>query len=206
LLIIVTISYCVVLSSSILERRPQRRIFGIVSLGLIFSLFTAEFVVIVIQLTRYDLFPPMLIGLLFAPVVEETMKLLTICCAGWFLQGTISKFEMIRLGGGIGLGFGSLETFQYITLGIDLRTVVMRFAATSPLHIGSCFLISTSLTERQYWLFPMAILVHSFFNYLSTLVFLLQAALALGVFLFLYYLGEDDYAQIKEASRMLRIP
>jgi len=204
LLLIVTVFYSVILSFSISERRLQKRTSGYVILGLSFSLWTFILVETVLALTRYDLSPLMLLILLFAPIVEETMKFLTIFFVGWFLQGSVAKYEMIRFGGAVGLGFSSLETFTYIARGIDLPTTIWRFVATSPLHISSCFLISTILTEKKYLLLPAAILLHSFSNYLSTLNPLLQTLLGLSVFLSLYYLSETDYDQIKEVSHMLR--
>lgn len=204
LLLIVTISYSVILSFSMIDRRPYKRILAMVMLGIYCSFLTILLVTMIQGLTHYDLFPQTLVALIFAPLVEEVMKFFTIFFLGLLLQGIISKFEMIRLGGAVGLGFGSLETLGYIIKGIDLSTTIKRFLATSPFHISSSFLISTSLTERKYWLLPLAILFHSLSNYLASLNFLLQATLALSLFLFLYYFSENDYSQIKEASRTLR--
>lgn len=203
LLLLGTFAYLIILSFSVVEKRPQRRLLAIVLFGLAISLFPILLVGTVLVLTRYDTAPLWMFTLLLAPIVEELMKFISIFFLARFLQGCVSKYELIRFGGAVGLGFSCIETLTYIGGGLNLPTTIWRLAATSPLHVSACFLTTTVLTERKYLLLLAAILLHSFSNYLSKFAVPLQALLGLGAFFFIYYFSETDYRELRGISGKL---
>lgn len=192
LVLTATILYFIGLSFSIYEKTLQRSLSKFVLLGVFtgFAL-TANVVAILIEITRYDKLPILVVVGIYAPIVEEILKFLSIVCLGFLLQGMINKFEMIRLSGAIGLGFSSMETLQYIAGGIDYQVAISRLLVTTPLHIGSALLIGIGLTERKLlFLLPTAIAFHSLSNLLALSDCFIQGLLCWIILLFLYCFSE----------------
>lgn len=212
ILILGTVVYVLGLSFSIYERGFQKKLAARVLLG-VFAGFTlaASIVEILVQVTQYDQLPSPIVVLVYAPIVEELMKFLTIYCLGFLLHGTISKFEMTRLSGGVGLGFGSMETLGRIISGATYTTILRRFVVTSPFHISSALLIGTGLTERKLViLLPAAIAFHTLSNLLAFSTVLVQGILSWATLSILYCFSEightiDLRGWIKSRIRVFKL-
>ena len=205
LLLIAAVSYSIVLSISIMDRRPQKRRFVLVLLGFLFGfVMVATLVGIIVVPTRYDLLPQPLFVLTLAPIVEETMKYLTVFALASRFQGTGSKSEMIRIGGAVGLGFGVFETLGFILNGTNLATTVLRLFTAVPFHMVSGLILATAFTERRYLLLLVAMVLHSFINYLAGLNPYLQAGVVFFAFIITYFPSEEDYNLYRNFAQRLR--
>jgi len=170
--LIAAFAYFFLLSFWVHERKLQKRLSGLVLLGIfIGSLLVSAFVTILIAVTHYDQFFPYTV-LLFAPVAEETSKLIGLLFVVFFFSKLhMTKSEIIRLGGGIGMGFGIFETFSYIVEGAGLQATVSRLMVSVPFHISSAMLIGFGFAKgyvsEQILILLLAIALHSLSNLLA---------------------------------------
>lgn len=195
ILIAGTAAYFLGLGFSIYEKTFEKKLTAHVVLG-IFAGFAlvASVVEILVHITGYDQLPTLLVTLVYAPIVEELIKFLAIYYLGFLLQGAISKFEMIRLSGGLGLGFASMETLGHIVSGATYATIIRRLLVTSPLHITSALLIGVGLTEKKLLiLLPVAIIFHSLSNRLAFSSVLLQGMFSWIALSILYCFSEIGF-------------
>jgi RsiW-degrading membrane proteinase PrsW (M82 family) len=205
LLLLAAISYSIVLSFSIIDQRPQKRRSILVLLGFLFGfVMVATLVGAVVVATRYDLLPQPLFVLILAPIVEETMKYLTVFALASQFQGTGSRSEMIRIGGAVGLGFGVNETLGFILNGTNLATTVLRLFTAVPFHMVSGLILATAFTERKYLLLLVAMALHSFTNYLAGLNSYLQAGVVFFAFIITYFPSTEDYNLYRNFAQKLR--
>jgi len=189
-------AYSLGLSFSIYQKRFQKRLLKNVLIGLITGfILTANVIVLILQIFHYDFYlhlPFYFLSLVGAPILEELAKSVTIYYLGFILQGTVNKLETIRLSGGLGLGFGSMETLHYIIRGLGYNETIGRLLITVPFHISTALLIGLGLTKNKLILItiPLAIVLHSLFNHLAITNINLQMISAWIILFTSYFLSE----------------
>ena len=184
----------------------QRKRVGTIVLGFIFGFGVVSILVdLIIAVTRYNLAPLPLYTLAFAPITEELMKFVVISLLGFLVQGTLRNSDMVRIGGAVGLGFGVIEAFQYINGGANLYLSLLRLVTALPFHITSGLLIGAMLIQKKSWLLYIAIVFHSFTNFLVSLnAYFLEIIVVFGIFVPLLFFSEDDFFIFKKLSQTLR--
>jgi len=200
-LLIATIAYLLGLSFSIYEIKIRKRLLVFVILGIVIgSIFVTAVVTLLIEITHYNTpLSPMSL-FLFVPVVEELAKFLGVLFL-WLLSSKkvlVNKYEIVRFGGGVGLGFGVFETFSYIALGASYHATTSRLLVSVPFHISSTMVVGFGLAERKSKTLLassliMAVTLHSLSNFLAIYNALLQGIVFWILLATLFFLSDRLY-------------
>lgn len=199
--LIAAIAYLLGLSFSVYEIKIRKRLLAFMILGIIIGgIFVTAVVTLLIETTHYNTPPSPMSLFLFVPVVEELAKFLGILFL-WLLLSKrvlVTKYEFVRSGGGVGLGFGVFETFSYIALGASYHATISRLLVSVPFHISSAMLVGFGLAEKKSKTLLaisliMAVALHSLSNSLAIYNALLQGIVFWILLATLFFLSDTLY-------------
>lgn len=194
--LLASFAYFFWLSFSIHKMKMRKKLLVLVFFGFVSGVaFVSAFVIILVSTTHYNELPLEFYLLVCTPIAEELSKFLTILIGVYMLLKRIelSRCEAVRLGGGIGLGFGAFETFSYIIGGAKYEATIARLLVSVPFHISSAMLISSGLNPKRASLpitLALAIAFHSLSNFLALHNAFLQGAIFWVLLSIMYFLSE----------------
>lgn len=204
LVLLAAISYLLGLSSSVCEKRISKKLLCVVSIGILSGIcVSASIVTIIVLSTNYNIPPSPASLLVYVPIVEEFSKFIGVFLSLLFLQKRLQIYNLkiVRLGGGIGLGFGIFETFNYIVEGANVQATVQRLLVSVPFHISSAMLIGYGFTQwrinRAVTMLLTAISFHALSNFLAIYDWLLQGIVFWILLLILYFFTELPTLEIR---------
>jgi hypothetical protein len=189
--------YFVFLSFSVHKKNISKELLIAVSIGITFGiLLSISFVWIIVGVTNYNTPISPASSFLYSPIVEEISKILAIF-SGVFIcrkKWLVTNLELLRAAGGIGLGFGIFETFDYILQTAGFQATIERLLISVPFHMSSAILIAFGFiflkTKGALLMLVLAISFHTLSNFLAIFNPLLQGII-FWILLIVLYLSDE---------------
>lgn len=188
---------------SIKESQLSRNFLKPVLIGFFFaSLVTFPLVSMIVGITSYNYPETVLSSFVLVPLVEESSKLLGIFL-GFFLLKKIFETNnqmIVRMGGGVGLGFGILEAFTYIFFSsASFMDIFERILVSIPGHMSMAMFLVLGLTQKSKTTGISFIFVgyalHSLSNMLSFGSHLLQGIVFWCILIVLFLMEKFDFIE-----------
>jgi RsiW-degrading membrane proteinase PrsW (M82 family) len=190
--LIMVIIYSLLFSFSFFQKNILKRFLKAVLLGLVIGIFSGIIAFLLAKITHYSDPISFTNQLIYAPTIEECLKLAGILLFAAFAQKKL-KFgvsELMRFGAGVGLGFGAFETFAFIMSGDGVCATISRLLLAVPFHASTAVLLGYGVSQRSMKIALMlfaSILSHILTNILAYIgMSQLDFFIFLAIFVWMY--------------------